>query len=514
MAATIDATGRPVVLRNPMGAELVPSVVSFAPGGAVVGDEARQLAAIAPELTVALVKRQMGTGRRFEFHGVEHTPESISSLILRAVVDGVAPDRPPTGLPVVVTVPAYFGIREREATQQAALLAGLEVLELIGEPVAAALHHGATGPGTLVVYDLGGGTFDATVLRSDSGGPQIVAVDGDMDLGGADWDARLHSHLADRFVELTGADEALDDAAFMTGLTATAERTKRALTGTQAHEVVLRHDGRTARITVTRAEFESMTRDLTASTVDCVRRMLAQTGLAPGDVTGYLLVGGSTRMPMVAEAIEAELGLRPRRHEPELAVAKGAALRAAALTRTGPAWVTPGWGFEAATPGPATSGSESEPARTPFLSSVVPRSFGLLIHDSADPDGQRRYVQHVIHQNDPLPGDRGITVATVLDDQATVRIEVFEQAGFVESPEFADNQRVLDGEFTGLPAGLPAGSPLEVRLSLGLDGRLSLTAREPRSATELRLEAYVDGVLDSAARGQQAASLAALTVRQ
>jgi molecular chaperone DnaK len=520
VAATVDAAGRPMVLRNPAGAETVPSVVSFvAADSVVVGDQARDLAVIDPGHTVALVKRLMGTDRLFEFHGAEHTPESISALILRAIVDGVLPHRDGTPVPAVVTVPAYFGIREREATQQAGLLAGLRILELASEPVAAALHYEASrgrATGPILVYDLGGGTFDVTVLGVDAAGTHVVAVDGDMDLGGADWDQRLRTHLLDRFVEQVGAaDDPGDDATFMTDLTLVAERAKRALTHTQSHEVPLRHDGRTARLTVTRAEFTAMTRDLTDRTGDCVRRILATASLAPGDITDCLLVGGSTRMPMIAESLRAEFGWSPRSHDPDLAVAKGAALRAWQLVEAEPAWVTPAWATDPARPQRTDSSTPVPAAAVPFLSSVVPRSFGLLIHDSTDPAGQRRYVEHVIHQNEPLPAEgHEITVATILEDQATVRIEVYEQAGFVESPEVHDNRRVLDGELAGLPDGLTAGSALTIALHLGLDGRLRVTAREPRSGTELTLEAYVDGVLDANDRLRQAHRLAHLSVRQ
>jgi len=218
---------------------------------------------------------------------------------------------------------------------------------------------------------------------------------------------------------------------------------------------------------------------------------------------------------VIAESLRDEFGWSPRSHDPDLAVAKGAALRAGQLVEAEEKWVTPGWGTDPGRPHHPGSSTPAPAPAVPFLSSVVPRSFGLLIHDSTDPAGQRRFVEHVIHQNEPLPADgHEITVATILDHQAAVRIEVYEQAGFVESPEIGDNRRVLDGELAGLPGGLKAGSALTVTLHLGLDGRLRVTAREPRSRTELTLEAYVDGVLDANDRLQQAERLAHLSVRQ
>jgi molecular chaperone DnaK len=246
-----------------------------------------------------------------------------------------------------------------------------------------------------------------------------------------------------------------------------------------------------------------------------VRRILATAGLATGDIAGCLLVGGSTRMPMIADSLRGEFGWSPRLHDPDLAVAKGAALRAWQLVEAEAKWVTPGWATDPGRLQP-TSASTPAPAPTvPFLSSVVPRSFGLLIHDSTDPTGQRRFVEHVIHQNEPLPADgHEITVATILDDQRDVRIEVYEQAGFVASPDVGNSRRVLDGELAGLPAGLKAGSALIVTLHLGLDGRLRVTAREPKSRIELTLEAYVDGVLDANDLQHQAKRMTHLSVRQ
>ncbi|GIJ48321.1 molecular chaperone DnaK [Virgisporangium aliadipatigenens] len=517
VVSTVDSSGLPVVLRNPLGAESTPSVVCFeSPTSVLVGAAAKAAAPVLPDLVVSLVKRQMGTDRLFTLHGTEYTPEAVSALILRALVEG---HTPADGTPAraVVTVPAYFGIREREATQEAGILAGLDVRELVSEPLAAAFNYGLTPfseEGSVVVYDLGGGTFDATLLTFD-GRAAVLGTDGDTELGGADWDRRLADHLLERFADAARVPtDPADDAAFMTDLLLTAEEAKRALSVTSTHEVKLRGFGRTVTLPVTRADFESMTRDLVDSTLSCVHRLLTTAGAGP--VSRCLLVGGSSRMPMVAAALAAEFRWRVSLHDPDLAVAKGAALRAAHLA--GATWVTPEWGTEAVPAPRAPAASGAEPRRRDWsatMGSVVPRSFGLLIHDSDDRAGTRRFVQHVIHRNAPLPVTDGeATVATILDDQGTVRIEVFEQAGAVPSAEVADNRRVLDGELSGLPPGLPAGSPIRIVLSLGLDGRLGLTATEPRSGAELHLSAYIDGVLDRETRDTTRTGLSRLTVRQ
>jgi molecular chaperone DnaK (HSP70) len=516
--------GEPTVLRNPVGEETTPSVVCFeSPGSVQVGAAAKAAAPVLPDLTVALVKRLMGLDRRFCFHGAEYSPESISALLLRALVDGALPDRGGATVPAVITVPAYFGIREREATQQAGLMAGLDVLELVSEPLAAAIHYGFSGQpsgGAVLVYDLGGGTFDATVLAFD-GGARVVATDGDTELGGADWDRRLAAHLLDTFVDRARpAQDPADDPAFMEQLTLTAETLKRALTTTTSHQVRIRGCGRAVTLGVTRAELELMTRDLVDSSVACVRRLLAAAaarGAPP--VSHCLLVGGASRMPMIGAAVAAEFGWQVRLHDPDLAVAKGAAIRAQQLFREGPDWRTPHWGFEVADPhrpaAPPAPPERERPGWTATANPVVARSLGLLVHDSHDRSGQRRFVDHLIHQHDPLPvTGRDAVVATILDDQRSVRIEVFEQAGAVPSAEVAHNRRVLDGELSGLPAPLPAGSPIRIGLALGRDGRISVTAAEPASGATLTLEAYIDGVLDTAERERMARSLSGLTIRQ
>ncbi|GAA4720021.1 Hsp70 family protein [Phytohabitans rumicis] len=541
VVATLDEHGRPIVLRNPLGEETTASVVCFESATSIlVGSAARNAAPAYPDRTVALIKRQMGTDRLLSFDGVEYTPEAVSALILRALVDGVLPGRQPDQpVRAVVTVPAYFGIREREATQQACLLAGIDTLELVSEPVAAAVHYGfseTVGLGTAVVFDLGGGTFDATVLTL-GGRIQVVATDGDTELGGADWDRRLVSHMLDQFTAQVRPDtDPGDDEVFMSELELAAERAKRALSTTAVQRVPLWYAGRGATITISRADFEAATRDLVDSASQCLRRLLAAAGRAGvSEVDHCLLVGGSSRMPMIAATLADEFGWQPRLFDPDLAVAKGAALRAHQILRmpvSEKTWAprprraaeAPGGAdISARGPVPTLGGPAAEPdppagatglAAHP-VAAVVARGLGPLVHDSHDKSGQRRYVWHVVHQNDPLPVvDRQITLATILDGQASIRIEVYEQAGAVESAEVDDNRLVLDGELSGLPPGLPAGSPIQLTLRIGLDGRLSLVATEPKSGAALTIEACIDGVLDGSGRERAARSLAGLAVRQ
>ena len=497
--AAIDATGRPRVLPNRLGEETTPSVVSFLDDReVVVGTLAKDRRATDPEGTVALVKRHMGTHYPLQFHGVPHTPESVSALILRALVEDAAAELgAPAGAPVraVVTVPAYFGLREKEATQQAARLAGIDVLELVAEPVAAALHYGVadTADRTILVYDLGGGTFDCTVLRCADGNAAVLATDGDSHLGGAEVDERLGDTLIGRLTDVLppGADDPADDEGLVQEVIGLAEIAKRNLGVRERSPVTLRHAGQVLRVDVDRAMVEEISGDLVDRTMVIVERLMTAAG--PGvHIDEVVLVGGSSRLPQVTRALAGRFGRTPLLSDPELAVARGAAVRAARL---------------------AAAGSGKLALADTQAVAVLPRGVGVLVRDSHDPAGLREFVHHVLTANTPLPAEATTPFATILDKQTTVRIQVFEQAGAVVSEEVTHNRRVLDGEFSGLPD-RSAGSRVDVTISVGLDGRLSVTAREAKRGKELALEAYVEGVVDAAEAADLAHRTSAIMIRQ
>lgn len=496
--ATIGPDGRPFVLRNQVGEPTTPSVVHFESSSAVlVGSSAVHAGTVDPDNTVSLIKRQMGNDFDLEFHGVRHSPESISALILRALVDTDDPVR------AVITVPAYFGIREREATAQAARLAGIEVLELLSEPVAAALHYGTselTGSGgTVLVYDLGGGTFDTTVLKVQPMGVSVIATDGDSKLGGADWDSRIAEYLTECFVEAVPDVDPFDDEMFPHVVQTAAESAKRALSTTESRPVVLRACGASVTVTFNRQILEELGADLVDRTMSIVRRVThnaAKYGAI--DIRHAILVGGSSKMPAIAKAVAETLDVTPRVVEPDLAVVLGAAIRAHQLTNAQSLRQAGGM-LAAIADKPTTS--------------VVPRSFGILIHDSYDPAATRQIVVHAVHQNQPLPASASVSFCTIAEGRDRVRIQVYEQAGDLPSEEVEHNRRVLDGELTDLPA-LRAGSRIEITLRVSADGLLSVTAREPSSGARLDLQAYVDGVVDSAAAEDLSSTLAGIAVRQ
>jgi molecular chaperone DnaK (HSP70) len=496
VVATVGDDGTVVVLPNADGGEITPSVVYFEPDGtAVVGAEAVQATAVDPENGVQLIKRAMGTEFPLLIRDEQHTPESVSALILRQLVTA-ATGADGAKVSAVITVPAYFGLAEREATYQAGVIAGIDVLELLDEPVAAASHYGLTAGGdrTVLVYDLGGGTFDTTVLRIRGGAVQVLATDGHSSLGGADVDQRLFDVILARLGEYLTADELdeiTDDREMLAELVLETEAAKKDLSARTSRQVTVRMPtGRTS-VAVTRADLDAACSDLFDTTAEIIGRVLRAAKLADGaEIDEVIMVGGSSRIPMISPRLTALLGKTPRLTDPDLAVAKGAALRAHHLA------ATPQLTALRARAGTGQAGAAAQ--RIGQVVPVTPRAVGILIEDSFDPSGKRSFVEHLIAANTPLPAERTAErFGTILENQESVRIQVYEQAGPVPSPEAGHNRRVLDGELTGIGS-LPAGSVIKITMRVAVDGRLTVIAHEPRSGRELRLEAYVEGVVDGA----------------
>jgi molecular chaperone DnaK (HSP70) len=510
VVATLDSSGRIVVLRNAAGQETTPSAMYLESSGqAVVGEEARQLVAIDPDNGVVLIKRQMGTYFPLRVRDQDHTPESISALILRQLVAAAEP----TGRPqVVITVPAYFGTAEREATIQAGRIAGLDVLELLDEPVAAAMHYGLTTSSerTVLVYDLGGGTFDTTVLRICDGKVQVIATDGHSSLGGADVDKRLLDLVLNQLEGLLTAqafDEFVDDDVRTGTLLVDIETVKRDLSARTTRELVVRTASDRITLTLRRDQVEEICGDLFLATTEIIGRVLDKARVKGiTRIDEVIMVGGSSRIPLIAPRLAELIGVTPRLVDPDLAVAKGAALRAHQLAGT------PELRALAGSTSSSSSGGIRFASQAGQVIPVAPRAIGILVDDSFDPSGTRTFVEHLVQPNTELPVEEHTgSFGTIIGDQSSVRIQVYEQAGPAPSPEVDHNRRVLDGELTGLGS-LPAGSVIEITIAIAVDGRLMVIAREPKSGRELTLEAYMEGVVDTveAERLTQAVGLIAV----
>jgi molecular chaperone DnaK len=544
--ACIGKDGRPEILAGLSGERTTPSVVLFAgPQEYVVGEGARREARLDPEHVCTLVKRRMGDAEwRFVAHGTAWSAPAVSSLILKSLVAdaGFATGEEPTA--AVITVPAYFGDEERRATVLAGTYAGLDVVEVLSEPIAAALAYGfgrldgaptgskeagskkagskragsKAGPSeTVLVYDLGGGTFDATVIELADRRISVLAVEGDHQLGGTDWDERIALHLSRRFCEDNpGAEDPLDDSAASQALVLAAERAKHQLTTAERTEVVVAHDGARSTITLSRAELEDMTAPLLRRTLDLTRACLDEAGRrGVPEVDRVLLVGGSSRMPAVADMLRREFGLDPQLHDPDLAVARGAAiygektelermvaadLRSRGLLRDGdplddavPADLDAACRRVAEAFGTALA--QVRRAVEIRVDTVVSRGFGVL---AVNAQLGRLEVTWLVHRNDRLPIRTSRSFGTVRDDQRVIEVTVVEQQGQAESARAQDAKVLIAGEITGIPPGYGEGSEVRVTFEMGFDGVLHVTAFHVDAGLPLVLTATTGATLSQA----------------
>jgi molecular chaperone DnaK (HSP70) len=525
--------GRPQVLVGMSGEMTTPSVVLFAsPGEHVVGEGARREARLDPEHVCALVKRRMGEAEwRFVAHGKPWSAPAVSALILKSLVADAEFGGGEKPTAAVITVPAYFGDEERRATVLAGTYAGLDVVDVLSEPIAAALAYGfgrldggpdlakspAGGHETVLVYDLGGGTFDATVIELADRRISVLAVEGDHQLGGADWDERVALHLSRQFcADNPDAEDPLDDSAGAQALVLAAERAKHQLSDSDKTEVLVAHDGARSTVALSRVELESMAAPLLRRTVDLTKACLAEAERrGVPRVDRVLLVGGSSRMPAVARALRDELGLDPQLHDPDLAVARGAALfgEKKELERMVAA--------DLRTRGRLRDGASLEDAAAPDLDdacrrvadaygvplvqvrraveiqidTVVSRGFGVLAVNAA---AGRLEPSWLVHRNDRLPIRTSRSYGTIRSDQTEIQLTVVEQQGQAESIRPEDAKVLIVGEISGIPPGFGEGSEVRVTFEMGFDGVLHVTAFHVEAGIPLTLTATTGATLSQA----------------
>ena len=531
----IDETGRPTVTRNGDGEDTTPSVVFFeTDDNVVVGKVAKESAGQYPDQVVSLIKREMGD-RDYQrsFFGKDYTPPSISAIILSALAQDAETDTGRTVSDVVITVPAYFGLLEKDATRQAGQIAGLNVIGIVPEPVAAALHYGMSGSAdgtTFLVYDLGGGTFDISLIKMTDTSVEVLAVGGDHRLGGADWDEKLFTYIVDQTIAQCGDESLRDDEAMLQDLRSLAEKTKRDLSRAESKKLIVRSTGVAANFTVTRKQFEEMTADLLDETIRITKRTLDEAEQRdPGireQISELLLVGGSSRMPAVAEALKREFSWVPKLIDPDLAVAKGAALYAAGQTVR---FVESGGESEddsqaqtdgddtggataLAAPGPVSDGAIQAVAAQSGLNeervrdlaqrtvvNVLPKSIGIKLIDTTNPNWENdlaaaSYIEHLVAAQTQLPHKAPPFVAsTVSANQPAIEIEIWEQSGASPSPDLGANHRVDEaGMIRGLaPFALPAGSPIHIDMGVDAEGTVQLVGVEPKSTEKVEMSVRI-----------------------
>lgn len=468
VVAHLDNTGRPCTIQNLEGDTTTPSVVFFDRKSIIVGKEALKAAEYEPDRVVQFAKRDLGkVGYRIPVAGQQVPPEVIQALILRKLRNDAIHHLGPIDQ-CVVTVPAYFNEPRRKATQDAGRLAGLNVVDIINEPTAAALAYGVqrgfVSPEgrtesleTVLVYDLGGGTFDVTLMEIVGNDYSAIATGGDVYLGGIDWDHRIADFVAEQFLIQFGTDPRKDPSQRQRLLTE-AEDAKRSLS--QREEVVIRFamDGNRIQVPLDRANFESLCGDLIDRTLMTTRKALKEANRSWKDVSRLLLVGGSSRMPMVQEMLESESNLKVDRSlSADESVAHGAAIYAGMLLST-----------------------DQRLTSTVSVHNVNSHDLGLLGLDK-DSGGQRRSM--MIPRNSRLPVRKGKRFATSRQNQSSVSVKV------VEGGDDEGRHATLIGTCVvrNLPPDLPAATPVDVFFNYGADGRLHVTAALPTVGTKAEM---------------------------
>lgn len=480
--AYLDASGRPITILNGEGDLLTPSAISFDQDTVVVGKEAIKASVFEPSVFADCFKRDMG---RLQFRRLlgtqEVPPEVLSGFLLerlkRDAETKVGPIRQ-----VVITVPAFFDETRRHATQEAGRLAGLEVLDIINEPTAAAIAYcyyrkqsdSSSGAPiakreNLLVYDLGGGTFDVTVLEADGSQLRTLATDGDVQLGGRDFDERLVTFVAQQFMAEHGVDPCSDPHdAFQ--LWIDAQEAKHSLSTRTKVSIPCIHAGIRMRFDISRTEYEALTADLLNRTESTTQLVLRQANLNWSDIDRVLLVGGASRMPMVIEMLRRLSGKEPDRTlSPDEAVAHGAAIYAGIVRDK----MTP----------------QSVPALD--IVNVNAHSLGII---GLDRRTNRRQNVVIIPKNTPLPCQVVRKFATARDNQANVKIAIVE--GESKRPEHC----IALGECVvrNLPRGLPKNTKVEVEYRYAANGRISVLARVPSVRQSATVEIHHERARDLA----------------
>ena len=472
----LNNSGVPVAIKNLEGQVTTPSIVVLGENGnVVVGPSPDRLTQSDPHRVVQSIKREMGSSRfKLDYMGRQLTPEFISGLILKKLKVDAEKQLGPVAN-AVITVPYYFNDLCRRATQNAGQIAGLNVVDIINEPTAATLAYawlkgelgrteGVEKEKTIMVYDLGGGTFDVTVVHYTSTQFRVIATDGDVRLGGLDWTQRIVDHVADSFIKRDRFDPRKDPHHKLL-FEQRCERAKRSLSTSSQVVVDLPLPGNQfLSASLSRAEFETITSDLIQRTRDTTELVLEQAKIEPNQLDEILLVGGSTHMPIVSWMLRNMTSKSPSRDlNPDLAVAQGAAIHAAIL--------------EARAGGDQTSMAHPVIKRLRGIraTDVNSHSLGVVV---ADPNHSSRQVNHImIPRNSAIPKRVSQRFVTTLSNPSSITLQLVEG----ESAEIDACTSIGEFRIMGLPPNLPAGSPVELTYSYDSRGRIHATARELHS---------------------------------
>ena len=449
--------GQPTVIANAEGSRTTPSVVAFTKDGErLIGQVAKRQAVTNPDRTVISIKREMGTTYKVNIDGKQYTPQDISAMILSKMKETAESYLGEKVTQAVITVPAYFNDSQRQATKDAGRIAGLEVLRIINEPTAASLAYGLDKEENqkILVYDLGGGTFDVSILDIGDGVFEVLSTNGNTRLGGDDFDQRIIDYVADQFKKENGIDLKQDKIACQR-LKEAAEKAKIELSGTTTANINLPFITADATgpkhldVTLTRAKFDELTSDLVDATVEPMRKALKDAGLSVDQINKVILVGGSTRIPAVQDAVKKVTGKDPFKGiNPDECVAIGAAIQGGVL------------------------GGE---VKDVLLLDVTPLSLGL--------ETEGHIFTKLIERNTTIPTSKSQVFSTAADGQTTVEIHVLQG----ERQMAYDNKTLGRFQLTGI-APAPRGVPqIEVTFSIDNNGIVNVSAKDKATNNEQQI---------------------------